>query len=106
MKLSLIINTNDPEKAWNGFRLAVASTLAGHEVKVFLLGSGVEVENIQEGTFNVRAEMEKFLEVGGEILACGTCLKIRQQKEGLCPISTMNDLVKLIEVSDKVVVIG
>jgi uncharacterized protein involved in oxidation of intracellular sulfur len=106
MILGLIINTSDPEKAWNAFRLGVASVLAGHKVRVFLLGAGVEVENIQEGVFNVRAEMERFLDLGGEIMACGTCLKLRNQEGGICPISTMNDLVRLIETSDRVVVIG
>ena len=106
MKLGLVINTNNPEKAWNAFRLAVTSKLSGHEVKVFLLGAGVEVENIRDEKFNVREQLEKFLEVGGEILVCGTCLKIRQQEEGVCPVSTMKDLVNLIEKSDKVLVIG
>jgi uncharacterized protein involved in oxidation of intracellular sulfur len=70
------------------------------------LGAGVEVENIQGDTFNVRAEMERFLDLGGEIMACGTCLKLRHQEEGICPTSTINDLMRLIETSDKVVVIG
>ena len=46
--------------------------------------------------------MEKFVETGGQILACGTCLKIRNS-EGteLCPLSTMEDLYRLIDESDK-----
>ena len=44
-----------------------------------------------------------FLENKGKILACGTCLKSRK-KEGsnVCPISTMKDLLKMVEESDKV----
>jgi uncharacterized protein involved in oxidation of intracellular sulfur len=40
---------------------------------------------------------------GGKILACGTCLKIRQQgADELCPLSTMQDLYELTRDSDKV----
>ncbi|PIR04699.1 MAG: DsrE family protein [Candidatus Liptonbacteria bacterium CG11_big_fil_rev_8_21_14_0_20_35_14] len=39
--------------------------------------------------------------------ACGTCLEIRGKKEaGVCPISTMTDLLKMVEESDKVLVFG
>ncbi len=106
MRISLVINTNNPEKVWNAFRLAVALILAKHEVKVFLLGAGVEVENIRGDKFDVRAEMERFLNLGGDVMACGTCLKIRHQDSTVCPVSTINDLVNLIETSDKVLFIG
>jgi len=43
----------------------------------------------------------------GEIYACGSCLKIRGKEEsGVCPISTMTDLLKMVESSDKVLVFG
>ena len=40
---------------------------------------------------------------GGKVLACGTCLKLRQS-EGteICPLSTMNDLYQLVNECDKV----
>jgi len=106
VRIGLVLNTNNPEKAWNAFRLAVALVLAGHEVRVFLLGAGVEVENIRGDKFNVRTEMERFLNLGGDIMACGTCLKIRHQDSTVCPVSTINDLVNLIESSDRVIFIG
>ncbi|MEK7734140.1 MAG: hypothetical protein AAB329_01700 [Pseudomonadota bacterium] len=41
---------------------------------------------------------------GGEILACGTCLKIRAKgATEMCPLSTMADLHQIIRESDKVV---
>ncbi len=48
--------------------------------------------------------MRELVEKGGRILACATCLKIRNS-EGteLCPLSTMKDLYELIRNSDKVV---
>jgi uncharacterized protein involved in oxidation of intracellular sulfur len=48
--------------------------------------------------------MQLFVDGGGEIFACGTCLKIRNS-EGteLCPLSTMKDLYEIIRDSDKVI---
>lgn len=48
--------------------------------------------------------MQALVDGGGEILACGTCLKIRG-KEGteMCPLSTMADLYQIVRESDKVV---
>ena len=79
---------------------------AGHEVSVFLMGAGVEVEEIKSEKFNVSEVLNKFIEGEGELLACGTCLKVRQQEAGVCPVSTMPQLVQLIAGSDKVVTFG
>ena len=39
---------------------------------------------------------------GGQILVCGTCLKLRHTDgTELCPLSTMANLYKLINESDK-----
>jgi uncharacterized protein involved in oxidation of intracellular sulfur len=47
--------------------------------------------------------MQTFVETGGEILACGTCLKIRQMSGSkTCPVSSMKDLYEIIKQSDKV----
>ncbi len=106
MKLSIVINTNDPEKAWNALRLGNTSLEAGHDVSVFLMGSGVEIENIEDGTYDVGGTLATFLNDKGRLLACGTCLKARQQEGGVCPISTMADLSAMISDSDKVVTFG
>jgi len=46
-------------------------------------------------------------ELKGNLYACGTCLEIRGKKEAaVCPISTMSDLLKMVESSDKVLVFG
>lgn len=104
MKIGIIVETKEAEKAWNAFRFGVASLKSGHQVKAFLMGEAVECQDIREGQFNVREQMEFFDQQGGQILACGTCLRFRQ-KDGneLCPLSTMNDLVRLVEESDRVV---
>lgn len=104
MKIGIILETKEAEKSFNAFRFAVASLKKGHQVKLFLMGEAVECENNKEGKFNVHEQMELFCENKGEILACGACLKIRQKDSNeLCPLSTMNDLVKLVEESDKVI---
>ena len=106
MKLAIIINSNDPETAWNALRLGNTALGAGHEVSVFLMGSGVEVEEIKSEKFNVTEVLKKFLDSQGNLLACGTCLKVKQQEAGVCPVSTMPQLVQLIVDSDKVVTFG
>lgn len=46
MRLGIILNTNAPETVFNALRLGNTALAAGHNVKVFLLGSGVEIETI------------------------------------------------------------
>ncbi len=103
MKLVIIIYSNDPETVWNAFRLGIFSRKQGDVVSVFLLGKGVEVESLDRDKFDITGQIHSFLDIGGAILACGTCLKLRQPEElGICPISTMQDLYTLIHDSDKV----
>lgn len=104
MKITVVISTNDSETSWNAFRFANFSLAKKESVQVFLLGKGVEAEQISNEKFNVIEQMEKFVAAKGEILACGTCLKIRNSSgTELCPLSTMNDLYEMVKESDKVV---
>ena len=106
MKLGIIVNTNDPEKAWNALRLGNEALAAGNETDLFLLGSGVEIVSIKDKAFNVAGALKKFLNNGGNLLACGTCLELRHQEAGVCPVSTMSELVEMISNSDKIVTLG
>jgi len=106
MKLAIVINTNNPESAWNALRLGNTALKAGHEVGVFLMGSGVEIENLNDQVYDVAGTLNSFLSGSGRLLACGTCLKSRRQEGGACPVSTMAQLVQLIAESDKVVSFG
>ena len=107
MKIGIVINTNEPETVWNAFRFGVTSLLTEHEVKVFLLGKGVESENIKDEKFNVQEQIGMFAEHKGQIFACGACLKLRHMKgSDVCPISTMHDMLHIVEESDKVLVFG
>ena len=104
MKIGVIIETKEYEKAWNAFRFAVTAKKQGHEVKVFLMGEAVECEGLTHVKYNVDEQLKTFVGIGGEILACGTCLKSRNL-EGTksCPLSTMIDCVNLVAWADKTV---
>ncbi len=106
MKLGIIVNTNDPEKAWNALRLGNEALARGNETTLFLLGSGVEIVSIKNKVFNVAEALKKFLNNDGNLLACGSCLELRHQEAGVCPISTMSELVEMISGSEKVVTFG
>lgn len=104
MKLGIIIETKEPEKAWNAFRFAITGRKQDHEVKVFLMGEAVECESVHHKNYDVAEQLATFIKAGGEILACGTCLKSRQlDGSDACPISTMVDCLKLVEWADKTV---
>ncbi len=104
MKIGIILQTKEHEKAWNAFRFAVTAKKQGHEVKLFLMGEAVECEGLTHEKYNVDEQLHAFIDVGGEILACGTCLKSRQlDGSESCPVSTMIDCVDLVVWADKVV---
>ncbi len=107
MKIGIVMGTNEPEVVWNAFRFGNTSLKASHEVKIFLMNKGVEADGIEDEKYNVKEQIKLFIENKGRILACGTCLKSRK-KEGsnACSISTMNDLLKMVEESDKVLTFG
>ena len=104
MKLGIIISQTDPETVWNAFRFGNFSINKGHTVRTFLIGKGVECVEIVNKDFPVIDEINKYVQSEGEIFACGTCL-VSRNKEGspICPMSNMNDLMELVEESDKVV---
>ena len=106
MKLGIVLNTKNPETAWNALRLGSKALDAQHEVSMFLLGDGVEIEDIKDGKFDVAGALNSYLDSGGKLLTCGTCLKVRQQSAGVCPISTMTQLLQLITESDRVISLG
>ena len=104
MRLAIIIHSTDAETVWNAFRLGVFALKEGDRVDVFLLAKGVECESLDTAQFPVTAQMKDLMALGGTILACGTCLKVRgSEGTELCPLSTLKDLYELVRDSDKVV---
>jgi sulfur relay (sulfurtransferase) complex TusBCD TusD component (DsrE family) len=103
MKLGIVISTPDPESAFNALRLANYSVKQGDQVRIFLLGAGVEIDRIEHPHFDVRAQAEALIAAGGRIYACGTCLKLRHSEGSeICPLSTMHDLYEIVRDSDRV----
>lgn len=104
MKLGIVIYSTDSETVWNAFRLGVFALKQGDQAKAFLLAKGVECEKLDTEKFNVTQQMRAFLDHGGTILACGTCLKLRHSEGSeLCPVSTMKDLHDIVTESDKLI---
>jgi sulfur relay (sulfurtransferase) complex TusBCD TusD component (DsrE family) len=104
MKLGIVIYSNDSETVWNAFRLANLALKERDDVKVFLLGKGVESESLDSNHFRITDQMREFVSKKGKVYACGTCLKMRQaEATELCPVSTMSDLYEIIRECDKVV---
>ena len=67
MNFGILIETNEPEKAWNGVRFANASLKAGHAVRIFLMSAGVEIEHITHEKFNVQVQLQEFAQLGGKV---------------------------------------
>ena len=106
MKLGIILQSNNPEHVWNAFRLGITALKADRNVEIFLMSEGSELETIPDTKdFDIRAKVTEYKELKGNIYACGSCLKMRGRGESnVCPISTMSDLLSMIESSDKVLV--
>ena len=102
LKIGIIISQTDPETVWNALRFANTAILEDHQIKIFLLGAGVEIESIENEKFNVKEQLDKLNQLGGTMLACGTCIKSRNMQFEVCPISTMKDMLKIVTESDKV----
>ena len=104
MKLGIVITQNDAEAVFNALRFANFAVGKGDDVRVFLLGAGVDIEKIDDVRFDVRGQAETLLGNGGRIQACGTCLKLRESGGSeVCPLSTMNDMYEIVTSSDRVV---
>jgi len=108
MKLGIILESNKQEHVWNAFRLGITALKASHQVEIFLMNEGSELDTIPDTKdFDIFIKVVEYKKLKGEIYACGTCLKVRGKEESkVCPISTMSGLLKMVESSDKVLVFG
>lgn len=95
--IGMVIYSNDVETVWNAFRLANYSKDQGDTVQVFLLGKGVEVDLLVNDNKDLKDQVDTFLEKGGEIQGCGTCLQSRKNDEPqVCTFSSLADLYAVI----------
>jgi len=106
MKLGMIITQTDPETVFSALRLALYSLEQGDEVRIFLSGRGVEIDQIEGSKFKVKAQAEKVLDAGGQFLACGACLKQRNSEGSeICPLSTLKDHYEIVRDSDRLITV-
>lgn len=104
MKIGVIISSNDSETVWNAFRYGNFSLKEKDEVKVFLVGKGVEAELLDAENFAISQQMKDFIKTGGKIFACGTCLKLRNAgPTDVCPLAGLKDMHAIIKGSERVV---
>jgi len=102
----MVITQTDPETVFNALRLALYSLEQGDKVRIFLSGKGVEIDQIEDPKFDVKGQAQKILDAGGEFLACGACLKLRNSKGSeVCPLSTLKDQYEIIRDSDRLVTV-
>lgn len=102
-KIGIVVYSTDAETVWNAFRFASFALKKGDSVKVFLLAKGVDCEKLNTKDFDITGQMQAVVDAGGNILACGTCLKLRNSEgSAMCPISTMQDMYDIVKESDKV----
>ncbi len=103
MKVGIVIYSDDPETVWNAFRVGNFLLAMGDEVRLFLIGSGVEVESLDTEQFKVSEQRQQFAGSGGKVLACGTCLQIhRLQAPDASMVATLKDLYAIMKESDRI----
>jgi len=95
--MGIVIYSNDAETVWNALRFANFAKGSGDTVQIFLLGKGVEMDTLAKYNNDIKEQSDTFLESGGEILGCGTCLRSRNNFTPLvCKMSSMSDLYDLV----------
>ncbi|KKT96401.1 MAG: DsrE family protein, partial [Parcubacteria group bacterium GW2011_GWA2_45_15] len=78
MKIGIILQSNNPEHIWNTFRFGITSLKAGHDVTIFLMSEGAELDTIADTEhFDISKKVAEYKELKGDLYACGTCLEIR-----------------------------
>jgi uncharacterized protein involved in oxidation of intracellular sulfur len=104
MNLGIVLYSNDPETVFQAFRLGAFSLNKGDEVNIFLLARGVECDQLDNSEFKINDQIQEFLDRGGKTYSCTSCMKIRKKgATDACPLSSMEDLHRIIMESDKVV---
>ena len=95
--IGMVIYSNDVETVWNALRLANFSVAEGDTVSIFLLGKGVELDNLSKSDKNIKEQTDIFLNSNGKMLGCGTCLQSRNNASPqVCKMSSMGDLYEIV----------
>jgi uncharacterized protein involved in oxidation of intracellular sulfur len=95
--MGIVIYSDDVETVWNALRLANFAVSSGDTVEIFLLGRGVVLDTLAKYNNDIKEQSDKFLESGGVILGCGTCLISRNNlTPQVCKMSSLSDLYALV----------
>jgi len=104
VKLGIILTTMDYEMIWNALRVATEAKNRNNEVKVFLMGEAMNLENLTHNKYNVMAQISAFMDLGGKFIVRGEIpLDIETENAEKCIYSAMNKCIDVIEWADKVV---
>lgn len=96
--IGIVLYSNDTETVFNAFRFANYSQEWDNQVEIFLLGKGVEVEALMESNNDIKTQVENFLDQGGVIMGCKTCLESRKKTGSkICKVTCMEDLYNLVK---------
>ena len=63
-----VVSSNDAETVYNAVRLANVSLKQSKEVTLFMLGKGVEFNEISTPAFDVSGQIDEFYASGGELI--------------------------------------
>jgi uncharacterized protein involved in oxidation of intracellular sulfur len=89
---------------WNALRFGNFALANADEVKVFLIGSGVEIKSLDTDKFNVAEQLQTLIKNDGKVFVCGTCLETHQiEAPEAFKVSTLKDIHEIIKESDKVI---
>jgi len=95
--IGMVIYSQDVETVWNALRLANFAVNAGDTVEIFLLGKGVVVDSLAKTNEDIKTQTKIFLDSGGVIQGCGTCLRSRNNlNPQVCTLSSMGDLYAIV----------
>ncbi|MCQ2230256.1 MAG: DsrE family protein [Paludibacteraceae bacterium] len=96
--IGIVMYSNDPETVFNAFRFANYAQEWDNKVEIFLLGKGVETEKLMEENKDVKEQVDKFIDQGGVIMGCKTCLQNREKSESkICRVTCIEDLYNVVK---------
>jgi len=105
-KLTIVIYSTNPETILDALELSHHALKEGDEVRVLLLGKGLEGQGLyaKGPETSVIHEMKRFVGDGGQLFAYSKYFSAGESWYAeLCKLSGMSDMYKMIKESDTVV---
>jgi len=96
------------ERPFTAFRFAYTAQLQGHQIKMFFVEDGIWcVKRNQDpaNMYKIEEWVQKCLDEGAEMAACGVCMKARGMDEAELmdgiKVGTMETAVEMVTSTDK-----